>query len=484
MNNRQSEQPSENPFSKRVLFITPQPFMADRGSPLRVLATLRALSSLGYKVDVLAFPFGEPVNLPGVTIYRSPRVPGIRNMPVGPSRLKILMDSLQAAYALWLTRKAKYDVIHGVEEAAFAAAVLGKLLRIPYIVDMHSFMVDQLRDLGFFRSKTVLRVFSRFECWSISRASSIMTVSEELSRRAREIAEDMHVVTARDLPLESINDTCPEKIGQLRKELRLTDGPTVLYAGNLHYYQGVEILLRGFALSLKTNPRAQLLIVGGEAGLDPERERYITLAHNLDIQESVRFVQPRPAAEMGNFFALADILASPRLTGCNTPLKIYSYLASGRSVLATRIQSHTQVLDDSVAYLCEPVGESIAETLTALYDSSDHAKVLREEKIKQARHLIDTKYSPESFQRAIASVYSDVAVRWPFQNDGDLIKRKVSGWLFLNELIGDDFFGSELFAMDLAQQGQVCIFGVGICLAITAAAFGLPFLKFMTSSSS
>ena len=47
-------------------------------------------------------------------------------------------------------------------------------------------------------------------------------------------------------------------------------------------------------------------------------------------------------------------------------MKIYSYLASGRSVLATDIGSHTQALDASCAVLVPPDPASLAAGLRRL----------------------------------------------------------------------------------------------------------------------
>ena len=44
-----------------------------------------------------------------------------------------------------------------------------------------------------------------------------------------------------------------------------------------------------------------------------------------------------------------DVLASPRRHGQNTPFKVFTYLASGKPLVATRIPTHTQLLDDSLA---------------------------------------------------------------------------------------------------------------------------------------
>ena len=40
-----------------------------------------------------------------------------------------------------------------------------------------------------------------------------------------------------------------------------------------------------------------------------------------------------------------DVLVSPRSRGTNTPLKIYQYLRSGKPIVATRLLTHTQVLE-------------------------------------------------------------------------------------------------------------------------------------------
>ena len=59
-----------------------------------------------------------------------------------------------------------------------------------------------------------------------------------------------------------------------------------------------------------------------------------------------------PITEDG--LVIADLLVSPRVKGENTPFKVYTFLASGRPLLATRIPTHTQLLDDDLAWLVEP----------------------------------------------------------------------------------------------------------------------------------
>ena len=59
------------------------------------------------------------------------------------------------------------------------------------------------------------------------------------------------------------------------------------------------------------------------------------------------------------------MLVSPRSRGTNTPLKIYQYLRSGRAIVATRLLTHTQVLDDSVAILTGVSPQEFADGILA-----------------------------------------------------------------------------------------------------------------------
>jgi glycosyltransferase involved in cell wall biosynthesis len=130
------------------------------------------------------------------------------------------------------------------------------------------------------------------------------------------------------------------------------------------------------------------------AGGRPDQiEAARTAAGAAGLEHAVIFAGQRPAEEIPAFLDAADALVSPRSSGTNTPLKIYQYLRSGRPIVATRLLTHTQVLDDDVAYLSEatPAGFGAA-ILDALADP-DRARAVGD----RARHLAETKYSYEVY---------------------------------------------------------------------------------------
>jgi glycosyltransferase involved in cell wall biosynthesis len=82
-------------------------------------------------------------------------------------------------------------------------------------------------------------------------------------------------------------------------------------------------------------------------------------------------------------------LVSPRSEGTNTPLKVYEQLASGIPLVATNIYSHTQVLNDSVAFLVKPNSEAMAGGLIRALQCNGEGKG----KAESAKCLYDQKYS-------------------------------------------------------------------------------------------
>lgn len=78
-------------------------------------------------------------------------------------------------------------------------------------------------------------------------------------------------------------------------------------------------------------------------------------------------------------------------------MKIYEQLASGKPLVATRIPSHTQVLDDSICFLVEPDALSLADGLVlALEDGKESSR-----RAAKARDHFDRHYSSEAYDEKV-----------------------------------------------------------------------------------
>lgn len=379
-----------------ILLLAPHPFYQERGTPIAVDLLLRVLSKKGDRVDVVTFHEGEDRAYPGVNIHRIPRLAWVRNVRPGFSWKKVVCDLFVTLKALSLARHHRYDIVHAVEESVFMAMLIRLVYRIPYLFDMDSSMPMQLVEktpaLG-----VVAPLFRFFEARAARQAAAVVAVCDALADIARR-AGAKNVFVLRDISLLSPDfATAPtEEPAPLDVEK-----PCLMYVGNLEPYQGIDLLLASFALTLKSMPKMFLAIIGGN---ERAIQRYRNKCASLGIVERVRFFGPRPPSAMGFLFAQADILVSPRIKGINTPMKIYSYLQSGKPILATDLPTHTQALDSSCAMLVGPTPDKFAAGLLALVQDSDLCRRLAE----SAKKLAEEKYSFKAYAEQLGAIYTKV----------------------------------------------------------------------------
>ncbi len=380
----------------RILLIAPQPFYQERGTPIAVDLLLRVLSARGDEVHVATFHEGAPVNYPGVTLHRIAPPPLARGVPPGFSAKKLICDAALFFLVNRLVREVRPQLIHAVEESVFLARRLWRRSGLPYVYDMDSSLARQLVE-----SQPVLRGFGKFfqgmEARACREATHVVPVCDALAAIAR-AAGARRVTLLRDVSL--LDRASGEPVADLRTELKLA-GPLFLYVGNLETYQGVALLLEGWAHAVRQRPVMSLVFVGGTA---EQAELYRRRATALGVAASAHFVGPRPVGALAGLLAQADVLVSPRTRGNNTPMKIYSYLEAGKALLATDLPTHTQVLTPAVARLAaaEPVafGAAIAEL------AGDAA--LRARLGAAARAEAQAKYSFEVFRATVHGLYDEL----------------------------------------------------------------------------
>jgi glycosyltransferase involved in cell wall biosynthesis len=396
----------------KILLLAPHPFYQARGTPIAVKAVLEFLSERGHSVDVLTYSEGAEVEIPNCTVYRTLRVPGLSDIRAGFSFKKVVSDMLMVAACLRMMRRTRYDLIHAVEESAFIATAMRTLSGVPYIYDMDSSLAEQMVEtypsLRFFSP-----AFRRMEAVAIRRSIGVLTVCAALEDIA--LAHDPGKPVGRVEDSTLLSQGWPA--GRDRRALPGTDGGSVaMYVGNLEPYQGIDLLLEGFRHTLSTVPEAKLVIIGGR---EDDIVRYRVLAERLGMVASVVFMGPRPIRLLPGLLHQADVLVSPRLKGLNTPMKIYSYLDSGSAVLATRLRTHTQVLDDGVAYLVDPEPAALGQGLAALLRDPE----LRSRLATSAKAYVQREHTPQAARRKLEAFYATIEARvspgsTPFSGSG------------------------------------------------------------------
>jgi glycosyltransferase involved in cell wall biosynthesis len=353
---------------------------------------VETLAESGHEVDLLTYHEGESVPLGDAQLHRIPSLPFIRDINPGFSIEKVVCDVVMAARAAQMARNRDYDVIHAVEEASFIARGLQWLTRTPYVFDMDSSMPEQIVN-DYQAAELFQPLLEAMEAWVIHGSEAVVVVCEALEDRVRDVDPNLPVLRLEDVSM--LDDTEVEE--DLRQDLSV-EAKLLMYVGNLKRYQGIDLLIDAFHLVSKEDDEAHLMIIGGS---DRRIETYRDRAVERGVAERVHFLGPRPLDHLGGYLRQADILVSPRTQGTNTPMKVYSYLDSGRPVVATRKRTHTQVLDDKIAMLAEPTPDAMAEALLRLLQDEN----LRERLAENAQTRVAEEYSREAFRRKLTDFY-------------------------------------------------------------------------------
>ena len=171
----------------KILMIAPEPFFTPRGTPFSIRGRIKALAALGHSVDLVTYHAGDNVHLPGLRIYRTPRIPWVRRVPIGPSMKKVFLDVLLFSVAFMRLTVGKYDVIHTHEEAGLMGTILAPLARAQHLYDMHSSLPQQLANFKAYNYAPVVKVFEMLERFVICRADAVITICPELLERVTAI---------------------------------------------------------------------------------------------------------------------------------------------------------------------------------------------------------------------------------------------------------------------------------------------------------
>lgn len=342
--------------------IAPQPFFQPRGTPFSVRMRIKALSDLGHQVDLVTYPLGEDVQIPGLRIFRIPRWPGLNHIPIGPSAVKFPLDFLICWASLGRYLAGGYDAVHTHEEAGGIGALLRVLFGKKHIYDMHSSLPEQLENYRFTTSGLLIGFARGFERWVMRHSDAVIAICPHLVEQAKAADPQARVLLIENQPVAGEQLAGEAEVAALRAHLGIA-GPVVLYTGTFEKNQGIDLLLDGVPRIVAACPAARVVVVGGEPA---QVELARAAGARLDVSRQVLFTGQRPPEEMPVYVGLADILVSPRSSGTNTPLKIYSYLWSGKAIVATDLETHRQVLDETTALLVPATATAIADAIVAL----------------------------------------------------------------------------------------------------------------------
>jgi glycosyltransferase involved in cell wall biosynthesis len=299
--------------------------------------------------------------------------------------------------------------------------VLGGMARIiraraPDIVETHDFKSHFLLSLllrsgsvgrprwlafhhGYTRMSARVRVYQQLDRLSLRAASGVVTLCEPFVEQltGRGVRRDRvsvisNAVEPRERPAQSELDALRARLGIAHDEW------VIASVGRLSAEKGHDELIAAFRALLADGPRARMrLLLVGDGG-----ERELLRARAADLGDRVLFAGHQ--ADAWPWFCIADLFALPSHTE-GSPLVLFEAMQAGLPIVATRVGSVPEVVNDGVdARLIAP--RDVAALTAALAQlRADPAAARRLG--QAARRRIDD-FSPDAYASRLMSIYDKV----------------------------------------------------------------------------
>ncbi len=391
---------NSNTANKRILFISPQPFFAWRGSSIRVKFNVLALAELGYEVDLLTIPIGDEESTPA-NVIRVPNLLGSRKISIGPSPLKLWFDFLLMMYGVVLVLRHRYVAVHGTEETGFLAWMLSKLGRCHSVYEKHSDAASYKKGA---LQNFILKAYLAVEHFTCRHADLVICTGPGLYRQALDIAPQAKCHDIFDIPSSLIepgeNDVSAAR--SLMVEGMDADAVLVSYVGSFAVYQGVDIIFEAIPAVTRQNTDIRFVIIGGSEGEIADRKQQLAKAGVPEA--SVVFLGLIPPDQLPAYLNACDILLAPRKAGVNTPLKVLDYFKAGGAIVATDTDANRLILDQSCARLCEFEASAFSQAILELVGNQEARKSLA----ANARGKYLDKFNFRVFTRLLGEAYQDM----------------------------------------------------------------------------
>lgn len=251
------------------------------------------------------------------------------------------------------------DVVHAHSTCAFGHLILNKF---PTVVKMHNTWRAEFQRYLMIKgnlrkridTQIMMRAYVFMDRYCVRKAEHVICISNVVRRETLKYGIDDKKITVihNGIDLEMFmakND--------LREQLGL-DGIVVGYIGRLEPHKNVELLIRVFK-----EIDAKLLIIGEGS----DRRRLESIVERLGVSDKVIFKGKVNFDEIPKYYNSVDIIVYPTLY---EPLGnvILEAMASGKPVIASKLNGIPEILSEKAGFLIEPEYEALKEKLSMLIE--------------------------------------------------------------------------------------------------------------------
>lgn len=314
---------------------------------VHIAEMVSAFRRLGHEVEVVA-PIGNGGRGGAMT-----RLAGI--VPRRQTWVHEVLELAYNAFGLWLLVKKAWtfrpDFIY--ERYAlytFCGLVVAKAFRIPFILEVNAPLASERSPLAF------QWIAQQLERWLCSNATRTIVVSGQMAAifRSQGVPEDRLTVMHNGVDPQLFD---PNISGEdVRTRYRLDDKVVVGFVGWLRFWHNLKFAVEAFAEDGLAKWGGHLFIVGD----GPSYEELVGLVAQRGLQSHVTFTGPVPRREISKYIAAMDVAIQPGATPYASPIKLFEYMAMGRSIVAVAQPNIEEVLRNGENALLFPPGDRLA----------------------------------------------------------------------------------------------------------------------------
>lgn len=354
----------------------------------RISDIAEGLVERGYKVDVLC---GTP-NYPsskfflgygffknkheiknGVRIIRVPEIPRGNN-----SKFRIFINYISFPFfaffyvPYFLTQK--YDRVMAYQlspiSMSFPAILISKISRTPLYFYICDFWPHSLFSIINIKNQSLRSMVTNFSYWHYRRANGAIGVFKGIQDR---LISDVGLNKEKTLYIPQAPEKIYENIVHDKKlGKRFSDGFYILFAGNINPAQCFDVITQAAKIVNDKGLKDVKYIILGEG---MSKKWLINEVEKLGLSENFFFEGLQPVSNVVKYQTIADLLIvalsrSP-LFEYGTPAKVYSYMPSGKPIVAA-IDGEGGRLINSMAKcgICVNSGdiEGLANAIVKLYN--------------------------------------------------------------------------------------------------------------------
>lgn len=339
-----------------ILHILYQSLPNTAGSSIRSRDILESQKKIGLSPIAITAPFQAPKDenasseiINGIRYYRTysskpEEIVSEHKISFGLKLRKLFRIFSFIKTATKIAKDEKIDIVHA--HATFFCGITGKIiskkLNKPFVYEVRSLWEERKKEEANFFEKIQLGSITRIETFVMHLADKVVVINKNLYDNILErgIQKEKITIIPNAVNMNLVKDIA---IKEIKENTEITFG----YIGSISPIEGLELLVKVFAL-LKAEGYANRLLIFGN-GSEKQHIDEIISEYNID---NVELMGSLPSEEIYKAYELIDVIINPRskskIADAVTPLKPLEAMGYKKLVIASDVGGMKELIEHNV----------------------------------------------------------------------------------------------------------------------------------------